>query len=588
MRADIWNQSSRVITRCDLYECSVATEVPIGLPPLPVIPEISFFDPSNDSEKYLLKYFGLLKTMAVETLLQDYLLPWAVTAQDQDRKSKKDLINFVFHRATRAVSWATLVASFPIIPLHIVADSRDQTQYGYLADVVHPDCGISKLYFARENVFPDPAFFNEHRRALVDFGIKTELTWSDMVKRIQEFSRCTVGEIEDKVERLLDLPVPSQNHPIVTGIRNLKWIPGTRPGESSLSLLAPNECRGADMSSYTNFVLGVTRFNVKAEWSNILGWDEPIQDSILIRQLDECLARKLHHKIEEVLRYIKPNVYSKLRSKQFVRSKHSKDYREPKRIFQPESLLTKYPMTPLLDEIDPLFEENHVELIKALNIRKEPDLEDIIDAQETILASSTPLNSASLRIIISSLEIAICLYRPEELSGIMVPDLQGKLRRLPDIVHGDRNIGGDASTFNYVHPAISPKLIDGLGIENSLARATRLGITFEDEDEDEYTPREKLTTVISDTLGRYTIESTFTEFLANAEDSGATKISWIVDECLDGPYDSKRLLTPDLAPFQGPALFAYNDQGKPLKLSQCIASCSADDTHRYLCLIDIC
>lgn len=295
--------------------CSVATKVPPGLPPLPVIPGISFFDPSNDSERYLLKCFGLLETMALETLLQNYLLPWAVTAQDQDRKSKKDLIDFVLHRATRSSSWATLVASFPIIPLDIVVDSSDQARYGYLADVVHPYYDISKLYFARENVFPDPAFLKEHSRALLDLGIKRQLTWPDMVNRIQEFSRCTVGEIGDKVERLLDLPVPNQNHSIVNGIRTLKWIPGTRPGEISLSLLAPNECRGADMSSCTDFVLGVTRFNVKAKWSNLLGWDEPIEDSVWIRQLDECLARKLHHKIEEVLRYMKPSVYPELRSK---------------------------------------------------------------------------------------------------------------------------------------------------------------------------------------------------------------------------------------------------------------------------------
>lgn len=517
--------------------------------------------------------------MTLETLLQNYLLPWAVTAQDQDRKSKRDLVDFLFRRATRSSSWVTLVAKFPIIPLDIAKDNNDQTQYRYLADVVHPHCPISKLYFARENVFPDPAFFKEHKGALVDLGIKCELTWPDVVKRIQEFSRCTIGELGHKVDRLLALPVPNQDHPVTNEIRTLRWIPGTRPGENSLSLLAPNECREADMASYTHFILGVTRFTVKAKWSNLLGWDEPIEDSVLTRQLDECLVRNLHAKIEEVLHYIKPSVYPELRSKACIRSKQCKDYREPKRIFRSDSLLTKYPMAPLLDEVDPLFEENHLKLIEALNIRKEPSLEDIIDAQETILAASTSLNRVNLGIIISSLEIAICLHPPEELSGILVPDLQGKLRKLPDIVDGDRNISGDASTFNFVHTALSRNLIDRLEIENSLARATRLGISFEDEDEDEYTPREKLTTVISDTLGRYTIESTFTEFLANAEDSGATRISWIIDECQDGPYDSNSLLTPELARLQGPSLFVHNDQGKPLlkyrylKRSHTVASC---------------
>lgn len=486
--------------------------MPTGLPQLPTIPEISFFDPSNDSEKYLHKYFGLLETMPLETLLQKYLLPWAITAQDQDRKCKKNLIDFVFHRATRSISWATLVASFPIIPMDMAEGNSDQTQYRYLSDVLHPQWPISRLYFARENVFPDPAFFRTHGRALIDLGLNCDLTWPDMIKRIQEFLRCTIRELGDKVDHLLALPVPNEGGPTVDGIRTLKWIPGTLPGKESLSLLAPNECRQADMSSYTDLVLGVTRFRVNAEWSNILGWDKPIEDSVLIRQLDECPVRKLHAKIDEVLLYMKPSVNPELSSKSCVRSRHSKDYREPKEIFRPVSLLIKYPMAPPLDEVDPLFEKNHLELKEALNIRKEPSLKDIIDAQETILAASTPLNGANLSIIISSLEIAVCLHQPEELGGILVPYLHGKLRKLPDVVHGDRVISEDASTFNFVHPALSRNLIDGLGIENSVARATRLGISFEDEDEDEYTPREKLTTVISDTLGRYTIESTSQNF----------------------------------------------------------------------------
>ncbi|KAI4255981.1 MAG: hypothetical protein L6R42_006464, partial [Xanthoria sp. 1 TBL-2021] len=110
----------------------------------------------------------------------------------------------------------------------------------------------------------------------------------------------------------------------------------------------------------------------------------------------------------------------------------------------------------------------------------------------------------------------------------------------------------------FVNPKISPDLVEHLGLENAYARATRLGIEIEDIDDDEYAPRESLTTTISDTLGRYTIDSTFSEFLANANDCGATQVSWILDDCAHGTHESTALLSEELKDLQGSALFVYN------------------------------
>lgn len=63
--------------------------------------------------------------------------------------------------------------------------------------------------------------------------------------------------------------------------------------------------------------------------------------------------------------------------------------------------------------------------------------------------------------------------------------------------------------------------------------------------------------MIKDSLQRYPIDATFDEYLANAEDSGsATEIAWLIDW---GIYANSKVLTPELAAFQGPSLMSWND-----------------------------
>jgi hypothetical protein len=77
---------------------------------------------------------------------------------------------------------------------------------------------------------------------------------------------------------------------------------------------------------------------------------------------------------------------------------------------------------------------------------------------------------------------------------------------------------------------------------------------------DEFDQRESVTTQIADTLDRYPVETTFREYLANADDtSGATRVSWLLDE---RQHACQSLLTPEMEKLQGPALLVYNDGGE--------------------------
>ena len=274
--------------------------------------------------------------------------------------------------------------------------------------------------------------------------------------------------------------------------------------------------------------------------------------------MDFCLAKEDYDKANKVLRQIKPNDYPALASKPCFLGR-SGEYFALDKVFLPGSQLKRWPLAPYLDELDANFAKDHEKIMTGLKIRNEPSIRNLQDVQKSLseMTGAGRLSISDLGITIATLEVATRLgYDPQDLQ---IPDATGTLRELRDIVHGDPLSTGDIPDFNFTHPEISNDLAGRLDVESSLERVIRLKLDFDSEDENDYTPKEKLSTVISDTLERYPIESTFNEFLANADDAGATKITWILDECRQEVHSSSSLLTPELKPFQGPALLVCND-----------------------------
>lgn len=564
--------------RNDMPGSSHVFKAPVDLPPIPNISGVLLFDLSNRSERHLVKRFNLIEEISLLDLLQHYLLPWAVAVQNGPLITAKEaLIEFTFKHATK--QWVIDISKIPIIPLPLSGDH--ERKYRCLSGMIDPTSQLSDLYFQHEDVFPCSEFFQRHKEALRACGIVSELSWSTPLDRVQYYSTCRaeVANLEVKVKRLLQLPIHeklSSSESSIADIRTLKWLPASPASRSTMALLSSRECRGFDESDLVDHVLGKTHLLVNKEWKQILGWEKRIELDVLLRQMDYCLADNDHDKVDHVLDYLQshfdPAECAVLKSKPCVFGVR-KTYLIPKETFVASELLARYPMAPYLDEIDSHFATKHLKLLSHLGVRKEPSIQDMLDVQTLLsIRSKGPLKGSNLNVVISSLEIAAQLLGDQENADVLIPDTESILRAFPDVVYGDPNITGKIAEFSFAHPAISVDLAQRLGIEHSLTRATRLEIESEDEDEDEYTPRERLSTVISDTLGRYPIDSTFNEFLANADDCHATAISWILDECENGPHESLALLTSELKPLQGPALFAHNDQGQFWTVLRCMLS----------------
>ena len=554
-------------------------EAPQGLPVVQGIPDITFFDLSEPTERCIATFFGLIETLPLEKLMEDHLLPWVLCASDEQlSKPKRQVIDYIFSNSrTPSKAWVTNISEQPIIPL----SSADEQcpRYGCLNVLIDPSSPVlAKLYFEDENVFPERRFFEAHQLTLNVCGLKQHPTWDTPLHRARHYATRNADPrgMEEKFKSLTELLVQSElkmSQSAVNEIQTLSWVPVVS-AKGRLSLRPPKNCRDSRDRSLVDYVLSTPEFSVSEEWKKLFGWNKRIDMDTLLQQLDFSLLQEERGKVGAVLEYLsdhyKPAQYvDSLYTEPCILGSHG-TFMPPQRVFYPGRLLATYPMAPYLDTVDDQFEKHHSNLMTALSIRDKPSLNDLLVAQEDIMTSNRgSLEEDNLKVVISLLEIATRLSSPDGFAQIKVPDTQNILRGLSEVVHGGlySNVIPD---LVYVHSSISPSLINRLQIDDHMERALQLELNIPVEDDDEYTPREQLATIISDALGRYAIRSTFNEFLANAEDCNATKISWILDPCWQGYHASERTLSKELNALQGPALFVHNDSGKFLRTFQAV------------------
>jgi sacsin len=128
---------------------------------------------------------------------------------------------------------------------------------------------------------------------------------------------------------------------------------------------------------------------------------------------------------------------------------------------------------------------------------------------------------------------------------------------IDSVYYRDMNVidlAGEASHKSPIHDIISPSLAKALGIP--LASSLTLG---EDEDEDEQMS-EDLVGRIGGFLGEYDPKYAINEFLANADDAGATEFTILLDSRDSQGNGKQRFIAPAFESIQGsPSLILYNN-----------------------------
>ena len=172
------------------------------------------------------------------------------------------------------------------------------------------------------------------------------------------------------------------------------------------------------------------------------------------------------------------------------------------------------------------------------------------------------LSNAVPTLAIVSVAVKLLSMLPPTMSDetrvvLLIPDTDFILRPISEIYFND--IAERASLIPAEGHFIAHHLVD-----DSLARKlnlARLGLKFVDLNIPGVDMGEKPLTTVRNTLNQYAERQFVTEFVANAFDANATKLTFLVNEFCSSVTENPRLLSPAMQKFTScPSLVAYNNE----------------------------
>ena len=348
----------------------------------------------------------------------------------------------------------------------------------------------------------------------------------------------------------------SQADYLAQSVRSCVWLPVRSP-EGSRSLTDSLECRDSNDQPSVGHVWYTLPFKVESSWRSILGWQGPIHVDVLTSQLARSIAELDIHSVEQTLLYLDRHYaveddMERLLGLNFIRSSNG--------LFISPAQASRggaERLMPYLYDVDLRFWDQHNKILRQADVPETPDLGRLHDVQEG-LESKVPLHEADLDVAIEVVRIWSSQSH-KSFENLKVPDETGLLADIDSLVFNDAPWVSEMKCA-LAHPKLSRAIADRLEMQpvSDLLKNSDLGIS--DIDEDECNQREEVAEGIRDTLDRYTRESTFHEYLANADDCGsASAINFLFDGT---SYGTEGLLTTDLGSLQGPALLVHNDGGE--------------------------
>ncbi|CAI8605288.1 unnamed protein product [Vicia faba] len=193
---------------------------------------------------------------------------------------------------------------------------------------------------------------------------------------------------------------------------------------------------------------------------------------------------------------------------------------------------------------------------------------------------SSPLDTQEIRAVTLIVHQLAEVYHHEQKVQLYLPDVSGRLFLAGDLVYNDAPwlLGsedldgsfGNASTVRwnakstvqkFVHGNISNDVAEKLGVCSlrrmllaESADSMNFGLSGAAE---AFGQHEALTTRLKHILEMYADgPGTLFELVQNAEDAGASEVIFLLDK---SQYGTSSILSPEMADWQGPALYCFND-----------------------------
>ncbi|KAL5316261.1 hypothetical protein ACEPPN_015306 [Leptodophora sp. 'Broadleaf-Isolate-01'] len=536
--------------------------------PAPEIENVQFISANRSNSSNQLLQFLEIDCLGSVRLIEDHIIPaWqSDKARNWTSSWKKQLAEFVLGQfSLLSLDFQGRLRRIPMVPVSRL-DGVETSKFALAADLIDPSVAeLKELCFNDEEVLPKASFLRRFNAALKDCGLKTVVDESVIEHRIRCYasSKYPPQEIQRRSQNLLNSVchwTTPLEYLIGSNLRCLKWLP-VLDLSGTLSMKAPDECRGRRDRFLVDSQLPVLDMSISMEWERRLGWHTILPRRILLSQLEFGLQSEDRGAVDAIFSYISQFNLTET----FVDSLmelscvlvSSGRFVKPSQAFRPPtgSISGCERLQPYLANIDNKFWQDHQNLLIKLDVGDQLQPPHLLKVQ-AILEAKPVLEESDVAVAIEIVNLASNFPRTS-LAGLKVISTTGEFYPIQDINYDDLGPLKSKDKVNLTHSGIPRRTIFRLGIGRLRERLIKGMLDIEDVDDDEFDQREKVTTRIADTLDRYPVETTFREYLANADDTEeASRISWLLDQRVH-PVD--KLLTPEMKLFQGPAFLVHND-----------------------------
>ncbi|TVY90160.1 Sacsin [Lachnellula willkommii] len=563
------NKMKSILIWTNLIACKESFGLLDDVTPVPESEGVQFIvAKESSSSQQLLQALGLKCNNTVE-LIQNHIIPhWSSQkSKNWTPASKEQLAEFILQQfSCLSLPTQKKLQTLPMVPVARL-DGKETCEFACARELIDPSVlQLRELCFHDEGILPKKKFFDKFKVALKGCGLKIAVDEDVVQHRINCYagSNYPFEEIRQRAHKLLKSEftwTSPPNKQEFSELRHLKWLP-TADLNGNRSLRASNECRSRRDRKLVNSQLPILDISISKEWQERLGWENTLSSQILMFQLKYGITKKDKSIVDAVLSYISASKLTEPLTNDLMNLEcvfdTSGSFILPSQAFRPsmQSIPGYERLQPYLANVDRNFWKVHEYLLLDIGVRDQLQLIDLIHVQ-TLLESKPVLDDSDLAVAIEILKFA-CKFPRESLTALKVVDESRVFQPIHDINYNDLGLLKAKQKVHLAHPDIPRNTIHSLGIESLRERLVKGMLEIEDvDDEDEFDQRESVTTRISDTLDRYPVETTFREYLANADDvQGTSEVSWLLDP---RSHPCKNLLTPEMGIFQGPALLVHNN-----------------------------
>jgi sacsin len=527
--------------------------------------------PPNGVLSRVVQELQLLRCLGRSKIVDEFIVPnWNLPqTQNMPYDCRKQLVELIFSQYSGlSTKSQSALHSLPIVPVERMEEAT-ASKFALPTDLIDQTASdLRALFFDDEEIFPDQGVFTNHAAVLRGIGLKHSFDYDVFIARINHYSSCTKSlyEIQSRIWRMFRLNCPLREADCATqgvNFKTLKWIPTTNAETLTPILTAPIDCRPLNDKLLVNSQMPVWNRFVSDEWLTELGWRENLPKHVLLGQLQHGIKQGNRDVIDAVLEYIAGlgdlDHWQELAELPFIFTGNSYLI-TPVQAFAPSKTraFNCDGLQPYFGNADQKFYEHHRVLLDHFGVEAGPDVNHLLTLTDR-LASKTHLDDADIAVAVEVSRLATSFPR-QTLSGLKILSNTLKFVALEDISFPDAGTYTSASTENLTHPDILHTTVKKLSITKLSERLRDEQLEISDEYDEDYEQHEDMATSIVRTLESYTIESTFNEYLANADDtSKATQLNWLLDgrtHACDNLYD------PKLNAAQGPALLVHNDDSK--------------------------